>query len=263
VYRRGGFYGDLRGHHRPSQPAMFDLPMLWLPREADPSAGGQVWVPTNQSPPLRVGEGAGGRGPLAGACLHFSWGRCRLLEVFRESAGDHWQGAAIDLGLFFLSGPKCGRFHPKDGHLYVAGLNGWQTAARRDGCLQRVRATGQPFRTLSNWETTRTGVKLTFPTPVDRNSASDPARWNVTAWNYRWSPDYGSKHWSPSDGRRQGEDAWPVERADVSPDGKTVTLTIRGWRPVMQVRLKYALLAADGGPLAGTAWGTLNSLDGK
>jgi hypothetical protein len=51
-----------------------------------------------------------------------------------------------------------------------------------------------------------------------------------------------------------------VERADVSPDGKTVTLTIRNWRPVMQVRLKYALAAADGGPLAGTVWGTVNAL---
>src|SRR5207253_9778516 len=123
VYRRGGFYGDLRAHHRPISPTMFDPPLVWLPREADPSAGGQVWVPPNQW------------GPHAGECLHFSWGRCRLLRLFREQVDGQWQGAAIDLGLFFLSGSKCGRFGP-DGNLYVAGLNGWQTAARRDGCLQ-------------------------------------------------------------------------------------------------------------------------------
>src|SRR5207253_1511628 len=140
----------------------------------------------------------------------------------------------------------------------VAGLNGWQTAARRDGCLQRVRATGQPFRTLSGWSTSRTGVKLTFSTPLDRASASDPANWSVSAWNYIWSADYGSKQWSVADPRKQGEDTWPVERADVSPDGASVTLSIRGWRPAMSVRVKYALPAADGAPVAGTIWGTVN-----
>jgi hypothetical protein len=247
VYRRGGFYGDMRSHHRATPPQMFDLPMLWLPREADPSAGGQVWIPPGQW------------GPLGGACLHFSWGRCRLLRLFREQIEGNWQGAAFDLGLFFLSGPKSGKFNTNDNSLYVVGLNGWQTAARRDGCLQRVRATGQPFRTLADWQTTRTGVKLVFSTPVDRAAAGDPNRWTVNAWNYLWSADYGSKHWSAADGRRQGEDSWPVERADVSADGMSVTLTIRGWRPVMSVRVKYALPAADGGaPLAGTIWGTVN-----
>ena len=72
-------------------------------------------------------------------------------------------------------------------------------------------------------------------------TASDPARWTVNAWNYLWSPDYGSKHWSVADPRKQGEDTWPVERADVSPDGMSVTLTIRGWRPVMSVRVEVRI----------------------
>jgi hypothetical protein len=144
--------------------------------------------------------------------------------------------------------------------LYVAGLNGWQTAARRDGCLQRVRATGQPFRMPSAWTTTPTGVRLSFSTPLDRAAAADTDRWTASAWIYRWSADYGSKHYLPSDPARQGEENWPVEWSEVSADGKTVTLTIRGWRPVMQLRLKYALQTADGVPLAGTLWATLNAL---
>jgi hypothetical protein len=251
VYRRGGFYGDLRAHHRAVPPTTCEHPMLWLPREADSSAGGQVWVPP------------GHWGALGGECLHFSWGRCRLLHLMREQIGEQWHAAAVDLGTFFLSGPKSGRFHPKDGSLYVVGLNGWQTAARRDGSLERVRATGQPFRTPSSWKSTPTGMRLTFSTPLDRAAAADPARWSLSAWNYRWSPDYGSKHWSPSDPRRQGEDRWPVDWSEVSADGKTVTLTIRGWRPVMQIRLKYALTTADGAPLAGTMWATVNALGEK
>jgi hypothetical protein len=36
AYRPGGFYGDLRAHHRAVPPQIYDPAMLWLPREADP-----------------------------------------------------------------------------------------------------------------------------------------------------------------------------------------------------------------------------------
>jgi hypothetical protein len=45
LYQKGGFYGDMRTHHRKEPPKIYDPPLLWLPREADNSAGGQVWVP--------------------------------------------------------------------------------------------------------------------------------------------------------------------------------------------------------------------------
>src|SRR5205807_2058805 len=45
LYRKGGFYGDMRAHHRATPPKTYDGPLLWLPREADNSAGRQVWVP--------------------------------------------------------------------------------------------------------------------------------------------------------------------------------------------------------------------------
>ena len=44
-YKKGGFYGDMRAHHRKEPPKTFDAPLCWLPREVDNSAGGQVWVP--------------------------------------------------------------------------------------------------------------------------------------------------------------------------------------------------------------------------
>jgi hypothetical protein len=42
----------------------------------------------------------------------------------------------------FDSGPQCARFNPKDGHLYVNGMQGWGTYTPKDGCFQRVRFTG-------------------------------------------------------------------------------------------------------------------------
>ncbi|HYH67862.1 MAG TPA: DUF6797 domain-containing protein, partial [Urbifossiella sp.] len=132
-YRKGGFHGDMRGHHRPTPPKTFDPPLCWLPREVDNSAGGQVWVPS------------GAFGPLAGKPLHLSYGRCRAFVLLRqEFGGGRVQGGVAALDMQFLSGSCRGRFHP-DGSMYVCGLNGWQTAAKADGSLQRVRLTGRPL----------------------------------------------------------------------------------------------------------------------
>ncbi len=52
-YKQGGFYGDMRAHHRPIPPKTYDPPLCWLPREVDNSAGGQVWVPEGNVRPAR------------------------------------------------------------------------------------------------------------------------------------------------------------------------------------------------------------------
>src|SRR5262249_1579054 len=127
VYSKGGFYGDMRAHHRKVPPEIYDPPLCWLPRQMDNSPGGQVWVPRDHW------------GPLAGQQLHLSFGRCRMMLVLRQEIDGVMQGGAVDLGLQFLAGVCRGRFRSQDGHLYLVGLRGWQTAAVRDGCLQRVR----------------------------------------------------------------------------------------------------------------------------
>jgi hypothetical protein len=248
VYRRGGFYGDFRTHHRPTAPAAFDPPLCWLPREADNSAGGQVWVP-----PARFG-------PLAGQLVHLSFGRCKAFLLLRQKVGEVEQAGAVDLGLFFQSGVCRGRFHPGDGHLYVAGLRGWQTAARRDGCLQRVRYTGQPLDLPVGLSAHADGVRLTFAEPLDRRAAADAGRYHVEQWNYRWSGEYGSKRWSVEQPQREGTDVRAVEAATVSEDGRSVFLRLAGGvRPVMQMQINYRLTTADGKPLAGAVYNTVHA----
>src|SRR5207237_651103 len=106
-YHKGGFYGDLRTHHRAAPPKTYDPPLLWLPREVDNSAGGQVWVPHDRF------------GLPRGQLLHLSYGRCKLFALLTQKVDGQWQGGAVDLGVPFLSGSMRGRFHPGDGHLYV------------------------------------------------------------------------------------------------------------------------------------------------
>jgi type 1 glutamine amidotransferase len=245
-YRPGGFYGDLRTHHRATPPELYDGPLCWLPREVDNSAGGQVWAP------------AEGFGPLSGHLLHLSYGRCKLFVLLRQEVDGLVQGGAADTGLGFLSGVKAGRFRPADGLLYVAGLTGWQTSARRDGCLQRVRYTGRPSGIPVVLAVYADGVRLGFARELDPRTAEDPTRYRVARWNYHWSADYGSSRWSVLHPDREGQDDVAILSATLLEDRRSVFLRLEDVRPVMQMQLGYNLEAADGAPLAGLVTHTVH-----
>jgi type 1 glutamine amidotransferase len=244
-YHKGGFYGDMRTHHRETPPTIYDGPLLWLPREMDNSAGGQVWVPGGQW------------GPLGGQMLHLSYGRCKMHLILPQTVDGVEQAGAVDLGLFFLSGSARARFGP-DQNLYVVGLKGWQTAARRDGCLQRVRYTDKPFHVPVALAVEEQGIRLTFAEKLDPKTAADLGRYRIEQWGYRWLADYGSKHWKVSDPRKEGHDAVPIESATLLPDGKTVVLRLKEVRPVMQMQIAYNLMEASGEPVIGSVYNTIH-----
>jgi hypothetical protein len=246
VYRRGGFYGDMRTHHRATPPKVYDPPLCWLPREMDNSAGGQVWVPEGKF------------GPLSGQLLHLSYGRCKIMLVLRQALAGGEQGGAVDLGLRFLSGVMRGRFRPGDGHLYVVGLNGWQTAAVRDGCLQRVRYTGKPVALPIRLDVYSGSIRLEFTQPLAAKKAQDVGRYRVEQWNYHWSGDYGSKRWSVVQPKRTGQDAVAIQSAHLVGDGRAVLLGVAGLRPVMQMQISYTLATASGEDLTGSIYNTIH-----
>ena len=245
-YRQGGFYGDMRTHHRAVAPKIYDAPLCWLPREVDNSAGGQVWIPDGQF------------GPLAGQMLHLSFGRCKAYLIYRQTNGTVSQGGAFDLGLKFLSGSMHSRFNLKDGCLYVTGLTGWQTGAIEDGCLQRVRYTGKPMVLPTKLQVSKQGIDLTFNEPLDPASLKDAKNFDLEQWNYRWSGDYGSKHWSVRKPNVEGHDPVAIEGAELLADGRTVRLKVVDLKPVMQMKLTFAVKAAAGVPCAGVVHLTVN-----
>ncbi|MFQ3652154.1 MAG: DUF6797 domain-containing protein, partial [Gemmataceae bacterium] len=225
LYRQGGFYGDMRAHHRPTPPKTYDLPLLWMPKDVDNSAGGQVWIPHQRF------------GLPRGQLLHFSYGQCKLYAVHQQVVDGVAQGAVVDLGVRFLSGSARGRFHPKEGHLYVCGLNGWQTAAQADGCLQRVRYTGKDLPFVIHQDAFTDGIHLRFAQQMDTKAMS--RGWRVEQWNYRYSGDYGSKRWSVRQPDHQGLDRLEVTAVTFDPDGKGVTLWLKDLRPAMQTRIEH------------------------
>ncbi len=246
-YTQGGFYGDMRAHHRKTPPTTYDPPLCWLPREVDNSAGGQVWVPK------------GAFGPLSELPLHLSYGRCRAFVLLRQEVDKGLvQGGVAALPLTFLSGSCRGRFDA-DNNLWVCGLNGWQTAAKADGSLQRVRYTGKPLDTVVISQVTDKGVRLTFSRPLDKKTAENPANYKAAAWNYRWSADYGSKRWRPSAPNVEGQDEFAFASATLE-DEKTVFLKApAGMAPVMQLQVGYNLKAAkDDARVSGSVFLTVH-----
>lgn len=244
--RPGGYYGFGGPKPSGSGPDGFDPPLCWIPHSVDNSSGGQTWIPT------------GAWGALGGHFVHFLWGRCGMMLVLRDTGSGPAQGAVVPLTPKFISGPDRGAFVARDGALYVAGSTGWQTSALRDGCLQRVRWTGRPWRGPVGWHACSDGFEFTFSEPLDRLSAEDPGSHALKQWNYRYAAAYGSKDWSVAHPDQEGRDVMEVVAARLSADGRTLFLKTGKLKPVMQVEWKYQLETVGHDPVSGQLWLTVN-----
>jgi hypothetical protein len=217
----------------PVPVAGHDLPLVWMPQNVDNSPGGEVWV------------NGGKWGPWEGRMLHMSYGKCLLYGVSMETVDGVAQGAVIKFPFKFPSGIQRGRFHPKDGQLYVTGLSVWQSDASKFGCFSRVRYTGKTVTMPLEVRAKKDGVELKFSAPVDAISAGDKENYNIERWNYAWTGNYGSPDLKVSDGSK-GKDTMTIESATVSTDRTTVFLKLADMKPCMQMRMKYKVQSADG-----------------
>jgi hypothetical protein len=175
-------------------PTSYDEPVAWLPMRWDNSSGGQVYVTSDKW------------GPWKGSPLFMSYGKCLLYGVGMDTVGGTTQASLVPFGLKFQSGIMRGRFSPKDGQLYLAGLKGWQNAATRDGGFFRVRYTGHPVHTALKAHAAKNGLKITFSTPLKTEVAQDAANYSVELWNYRYSGGYGSPELSIKNPGKDGHD---------------------------------------------------------
>jgi len=244
IIKLGGFYGFMPMHKRKVAPKTYDPPLLWLPRVMDNSAGGQVWVPE------------GKWGPLGGELIHFSYGRCTMMHIVRDGPN----GGVVSLPGRFLSGACRGRFNSKDGHLYVTGLLGWQTAAIRDGCLQRVRYTGAPIHQPIGMKIYANGIQLKFSSELDKDIAEDIDSWSAEQWNYKWSNQYGSKDWSLEDPAKQGRDKVTIKKVKLLSNAKGVFLYMDNLRLVHSMAIRYNLDTKTQKIFKGTFHLTINEI---
>ena len=217
----------------------------------DNSSGGQAWVTSDRW------------GPFKGQLLHTSYGRGTLFLVLMEDVDGVRQGGVVQFPLKFDSGIMRARFNPRDGQLWVCGLQGWQTSGGRVGALQRVRYTGKPVHLPIALRVASNGLNISFTTAMDEASATDEQNYAVEQWNYEWTEKYGSPEFSVANPGKQAHDPVAVKSVTLSPDRKTVFLEIPEIKPVMQMRVRFRLKAADGAPVEHEIYNTINRVPAK
>lgn len=229
-------------------------PLTWLSHsDYDNSGGGQVWVTSDKW------------GPFEGELLHESYGKSSLFLVLKEKASNGlMQGGVVRFPLKFTSSCMRARFNPRDGQLYIAGLSEWQSNASRPAGFDRVRYTGRKAYSVRGLKVLRNGVELTFTEPLARDSVADLQNWSGKRWSYERAEHYGSPEFSltkDATGKsRRGRDPLTITGTKLSADGKTVTVQIADFKPVMQESLKWNLKAADGTPVAQELQHTIHAL---
>jgi hypothetical protein len=226
-------------------------PLLWLSHNGstDNSCGGQAWVTSDKW------------GPFTGMLLHESYGQSSLFLIMKEEREGQMQGGAVKFPLKFTSSAMRARFNAHDGQLYVCGLKGWQTNAGKDGGFDRVRYTGKPVHMPIELHATTKGLRITYTCALDPATANDAQGYNIEAWNYQWTADYGSPELSTMPGdKKPGHDTLTVKSAQLQADGKTVFLEIPDIKPVMQMKIKAKLQAADGTAISSEIYTTIYNL---
>ncbi|MCP4853451.1 MAG: c-type cytochrome [Fuerstiella sp.] len=243
--------GSFHGHRGPREGIGefgYDLPQCFVPRGIDNSAGEIRFLPDDKR-----------LGPLAGKVLGSSYGYCNVYMILREEVDGHVQGGLVPLPGEFQSGSCRLTFNEHDGHIYVAGTEGWQSYAAENGCLQRLRFTGRPLHLPTQIETRQNGLIVHCNTEISPDSVRKE---NVFCqqWNYLYSGAYGSPEYSVKDEGRQGHDHVPVRSVHLLKDKRSVFIEIPQLHPVMQFHLHMKLTAADGAAFTPDAYSSIYAM---
>jgi hypothetical protein len=81
-------------------------------------------------------------------------------------------------------------------------------------------------------------IEIGFTDAIDRQAGADAANYSIKIWSLKRTANYGSDHYD--------EHSLAIERADVSADGRTVTLHVPELSPTWGMEITCRLATADG-----------------
>ena len=209
-------------------------PLCYVPRGIDNSTGGMKEITSKKW------------GPFQGSHVGLSYGSGTHYLILRDATGSRPQGAVVPLRGNFLAGVMRGDFHPKDGQLYVAGLDGWGDYSIKDGCFHRVRYTGGKVRKPKGFKVHANGIRIDFTTQLDPRSTSMIKNYFAHAWNYEYAKRYGSPEFSAKNPESLGHDRITVRSVKLLEGGKSVFVEMPDLEPIMQLHIRMHLQDADG-----------------
>lgn len=224
------FYGNMWSYHDSTDEsdAAMKQPLCWITNAFDRSPAELLWVPENSAWKT-----------LRGSLLNLSYGEGKIYTVPFEAQGEEVQGGMSPLGMKpFPTGVMRGRFSPVDGQLYGCGMFAWAGNRQQHGGFYRIRYTGQPAYQPVALSTKKGQVTIGFSDPLDPQSVAEMANAEIRAWDIKRTSTYGSKHLN--------ERTWKISKADLSADGKTLTLEIPELAPTWGMSMKLKLRGKDG-----------------
>lgn len=225
----GGFYGNQWSYGAPTNTADAAMlePAVWITNDLDRSPGEMLRIPLGTWP------------HLDGALLNLSYGTGDVFLVLPQPLHDQTQGAMVRLPIDrFPTGVMRGRWHPRNGHLHVAGMFAWAGNQQEDGGFYRVRPTGRPLYLPIAFQARPGAIDLTFAEPLDPSTTTETNRFTLSAWDLRRSANYGSPHLNTR--------SLTVFQVTLAPDHRKVTLHLPDLAPTRGMEILCRLRSADG-----------------
>jgi len=233
VIRDHQFYGFLSNLlPKEKYPAPIAEPLTWIPYPINASGGNQVWLTGAQMGPLNEG------------LIHFGYHRPEIFLVLLNHRLPRLQAAVVSVTRDLEFSPFDGAVNPVDGQLYLTGFQIFGTTAKQISGLARLRYTGRPSPLPREVVPMDKGILLRFDVALDEKKAIDPANYSAERWNYKRTAAYGSPHFK-LDGSK-GQEAMAPSSAYLSKDHKSIFIGVRDLKPVMQMRIGWALATKDG-----------------
>ena len=209
-------------------------PLCYVPRGIDNSTGGMKEITSDKW------------GPFKGSHVGLSYGSGTHYLILRDATSSRPQGAVVPLKGNFLAGVMRGDFHPKDGQLYVAGLDGWGDYSIEDGCFHRVRYTGGKVRKPNGFKVYSNGIRIDFTTQLEAQSAQVIKHYFAHAWNYEYAKRYGSPEFSAKAPDSLGHDRVNIRSVKLLENGKSIFVEMPDLEPIMQLHIRMHLKDLDG-----------------
>ena len=214
-------------------PSEAPKPLVWMSKKRgiDNSGGGQAWVTSDKW------------GPLKDQLLHLSYGQSKMYVVLKEEKKGLMQGGVARMPVELSSSAMRARINPRDGQLYTSGLKGWQTNAKGNGGLDRIRYTGKPVHLPKSIQVKKDRIEISFYEALDPNAVNSLSQFKFGAWNLKWSFNYGSPEIPVKD--------LELKKVELLEDGKTIALYIPNLKPVHMAQIDYDIKSAKGEEIKG------------
>jgi azurin/glucose/arabinose dehydrogenase len=195
-----------------------------------------VWFPHTilgiSTSAILVDSTRGGFGPFAGQLFVGDEGQSKIMRVFMEKVNGVYQGVVFPFREGFASG-VFREVWGKDASMFVGQTSrGWAATGKAPYGLQRLMWTGKmPFE-AHRVEARPDGFEITFTSPVDRATASNPASYGVNSFIYKYHHIYGSPVIN--------QVSHGIRSVSVAPDGLSARLVLDSLRQGYIFEIKMA-----------------------